>query len=144
MTSCLRETPLFLWRKSVTLFYLLAMIQNEQGNAPRIDFSRMEQVVDTSSEMRELIELYLRSTGEQLMHLQAAIAAYNADEVRRLAHTAAGASATCGIDSIVPIFKEMESNARKGTLDQCEGLRRQAESEFNEIKKSLHQHLANL
>ena len=38
------------------------------------------------------------------------------EEVERIAHKAAGASATCGMNAVVPALRELERQGREGRL----------------------------
>src|SRR5205814_4691602 len=72
----------------------------------------MERLLDFTDgnldSLRELVTLYLDQTGGQLEQLEAAIQAGTAQDVRRLAHSCAGASATCGMSRLVPLLRELE------------------------------------
>ena len=74
-----------------------------------VDMSRLLDFTDGDPEnLRELVTLYLSQTEEQLDRLEAAVQAGAAQEVRRLAHSCAGASATCGMRRLVPLLRELE------------------------------------
>jgi HPt (histidine-containing phosphotransfer) domain-containing protein len=118
--------------------------KNESTAAPRIDFSRLQEIVDTPPEMREFLELYLRETEEQLTQLKEALAQNNPTTVRTLAHTAAGASATCGMQDLVPIFKQLESRGKEGNLAGCDELYRQAVADFDRLKNFLTAYLRSI
>ena len=50
----------------------------------------------------------LTQTTEQLGQLETAVRNGSAADVRRLAHSCAGASATCGMRRLVPLLRELE------------------------------------
>ena len=105
----------------------------------------MERLLDCTNgnpdDLRELITLYLKQTGEQVEQLAAAVQAGSAPEVRRLAHSCAGASATCGMARIVPLLRELEKQGNDGTLTNAAGLSAQVGEEFNRIRVYLENYL---
>lgn len=110
-----------------------AMGENDE-DAP-VDMDRLMEFTDGSPEnLRELLELYLSQTAEQLEKLRAAVAAADAAEVRRVAHSCAGASATCGMRHLVPLLRELERQGRDGKLTDAETLFAQTTREFQRIR----------
>jgi len=87
--------------------------------------------------LRELVSLYLQQTTQQLNQLRAAVSAGNAAEVRRVAHSCAGASATCGMRRITPLLRRMEARAEAGDLSELPQLLAQAEHEFQQIQSQV-------
>ena len=80
-----------------------------ESQQPPVEMARLLDFSDGSAEnLRELVTLYLKQTDEQLDQLAAAAKAGSAAEVRRLAHSCAGASSTCGMVRIVPLLRELE------------------------------------
>jgi len=70
---------------------------------------RLRDFADGSEDsLRELVTLFVTQTTEQLGQLAEAIRALDAAEVRRLAHSCAGASATCGMSSLAQLLRELE------------------------------------
>jgi CheY-like chemotaxis protein/HPt (histidine-containing phosphotransfer) domain-containing protein len=108
----------------------------------------MERLLDFSDgsvdNLRELVTLYLKQTEDQLSQLTAAAAAGSAAEVRRLAHSCAGASATCGMVRIVPLLRELERQGDEKKLVNAVELSRQSRAEFECIREFLDAHLAKL
>jgi CheY-like chemotaxis protein len=108
-----------------------------------VDMSRLLDFTDGDPEnLRELVALYLSQTKEQLEQLEAAIQAGTVQEVRRLAHSCAGASATCGIRRLVPLLRELELQGSEGQLTSATQLSRQAGEEFERIRSFLEAYLA--
>jgi HPt (histidine-containing phosphotransfer) domain-containing protein len=96
---------------------------------------RLLEFTDGSPEnLRELVELYLSQTTEQLEKLRAALAAADAAEVRRVAHSCAGASATCGMRHMVPLLRELERQGREGKLADADSLFEQTAREFQKVR----------
>ena len=108
-----------------------------------VDMSRLLDFTDGDQEnLRELVVLYLSQTEEQLEQLKAAVQAGTAPEVRRLAHSCAGASATCGMRRLVPLLRELELQGSEGQLTSAAQLSRQAGEEFARIRSFLEAYLA--
>ena len=92
--------------------------------------------------MRELVTLYLGQTSEQLEQLETAVAASAPSEVRRIAHSCAGASATCGMRRLVALLRELERQGFEGQLTDAAQLSYQAGEEFERIRHFLEAYLA--
>jgi CheY-like chemotaxis protein/HPt (histidine-containing phosphotransfer) domain-containing protein len=82
-----------------------------------VDMERLLDFTDGNPDsLRELVTLYLEQTSGQLDQLEAAAKTANAAEVRRLAHSCAGASATCGMRLLVGILRELERQGYENKL----------------------------
>ncbi|PWU18727.1 MAG: hypothetical protein C5B50_08505, partial [Verrucomicrobia bacterium] len=111
--------------------------------APPVDMDRLNDFTDGDPEqLRELVTLYLSQTSEQIQKLEAAVAANSVQEVRRLAHSCAGASATCGMRRLVPMLRELEAQGANNKLTTAPGLCKEASQEFNRIRVFLEGKLA--
>jgi CheY-like chemotaxis protein len=126
-----------------------AALQSKSGSPTTVESDppvNMERLHDFTSgnadDLRELINLYLKQTGEQITQLIAAVKAGSAPEVRRLAHSCAGASATCGMGGIVPLLQELEREGDQGKLTNAVELSQRVEKEFNRISDYLEAYLA--
>jgi len=112
---------------------------------PPVDLDRfMEMSGPTEEEVRDLMDLYLAQATEQLEQLAAAVEDKSAETVARIAHKAAGASATCGMNRLVPILRELERQGQEGKLVEPESLASQAVHELEQIKAFLDNHLKTL
>jgi len=89
----------------------------------------------------ELVELYLQQTTNQLAQLKAGVEARNAEEVKRVAHSCAGASSTCGMVAITVILRELERQAYDGLQPNAPELAANAYREFERIKEFLNDYL---
>jgi two-component system sensor histidine kinase/response regulator len=108
-----------------------------------VDMGRLLDFTDGDPvNLRELVTLYLDQTSQQLEQLEAAVGAGAAQEVRRLAHSCAGASATCGIRRLVPLLRELERQGCEGKLTNAVQLSRQAGEEFGRVRHFLEAYLA--
>jgi len=103
-----------------------------------VDMERMVNMSEGTEEgLRELVALYLEQTSEQFVQLEAAISKSDAESVRSLAHSCVGASATCGMNGIVPLLRELERQGHAGTLTNAAQVYEQAAREFTRIKEFL-------
>ena len=115
-----------------------------ESQNPPVDMERLLDFSDGSAEnLRELVTLYLKQTAEQLDQLASAAQAGAAADVRRLAHSCAGASSTCGMRRIVPLLRELERQGDEKRLVNAVELCRQSRREFECIREFLEAHLAN-
>ncbi len=84
---------------------------------PPVDMTRMNDLTDGNQDsLRELVAMYFDQTQKQFVQMQEAISAGNADNVRRVAHSCAGASATLGMTHLVPHLRELEKLGASGSL----------------------------
>ncbi len=111
---------------------------------PPVDIDRLNEFTDGNLDsLRELVTLYLDQTTTQLDQLESAILAQSAPEVRRLAHSCAGASATCGMRRLVPMLRELERKGFENNLDGAAAICEDASREFERIRGFLEAHLAS-
>jgi CheY-like chemotaxis protein len=108
-----------------------------------VDMGRLLDFTDDDPDnLRELVTLYLDQTRGQLDQLEAAVRATAPQEVRRLAHSCAGASATCGMRRLVPLLRELERQGFEGKLTNAAQLCHEATTEFGSIRQFLEAYLA--
>ena len=111
-------------------------------NAP-VDMDRMLDFSDNDPEsLRELVALYFKQTTTQMEELATAIKAADASGVQRVAHSCAGASATCGMIRIAPLLRELEKQGHDRDLSAAVEKFTQVTAEFERIKKYLTDYLA--
>jgi CheY-like chemotaxis protein len=105
---------------------------------PPVDMERLLDFANGDpANLRELIELYLDQTARQIVQLEAAVQARNADEVKRIAHSCSGASSTCGMSSMVPLLRELERQGAQGLQPNAPQLSNQVKTEFHCIQQFL-------
>jgi len=105
---------------------------------PPVDMDRLNSLVDGDpGGLRELVELYLKQTTQQMAQLEAAVRARNASDIRRVAHSCAGASATLGMTRLVPLLRDLEKQGASGTLTNAAQVCEKAASEFQLIQHFL-------
>ncbi len=107
---------------------------------PPVDMERLAEFTSGDNDsLTELISLYLGQTTEQLAKLRSCIENGSTDEVRKVAHSCAGSSATCGMTAMVPSLREIERVAMGGALEGAMDLLIQSESQFERVKTFLAQ-----
>jgi len=103
-----------------------------------VEMERLNELTDgDAASMRELVDLFFTQTSQQLQQLEAAIRANKADDVRRVAHSCAGASATLGMVRFVPLLRELEKQGASGTLTTAARICEDAAREFKLIQNYL-------
>jgi CheY-like chemotaxis protein len=109
-----------------------------------VDMARLLDFTDgDQANLRELVTLYLDQTAQQIEQLEAAVQAGATQDVRRLAHSCAGASATCGVRRLVPLLRELERQGFEGQLTNATQLSHQVSEEFERIRHFLEAYLAD-
>jgi len=105
---------------------------------PAVDMDRMNDLTDGNDDsLRELVEMYIKQTNKQFDQMQTFIRESNADGLRRVAHSCAGASATLGMTRLVPKLREMERLGTSGTVTGGQVIFDQAAHEYSDIQDFL-------
>jgi signal transduction histidine kinase/HPt (histidine-containing phosphotransfer) domain-containing protein len=105
---------------------------------PPVDMDRMNDLTDGNNDsLRELVEMYLKQTHKNFEQMQAAIRENNADTLRRVAHSCAGASATLGMTHLVPKLRELEKLGLSGTLTGAAEIWDNANHKYTRIQEFL-------
>ena len=99
---------------------------------------------DMEDGFRELVDLYLTQTIQQLEQLRVAVDNGNGERVNRLAHSCAGASATCGMRFLVPLLRQLERESAAGDLANSKTLCERSLVEFARIRQFLEDSMAGL
>ena len=103
-----------------------------------IDF---ESLVEFSGGSRtsliEITDMYLNQTGEQLQQLERVVQRHDAREIARIAHSAAGASAVCGIVSMEALFRRAEQLGLNGAAAAVAPVLGQMQAIFGRVRTSL-------
>jgi CheY-like chemotaxis protein/HPt (histidine-containing phosphotransfer) domain-containing protein len=88
------------------------------GPPEGFDLARLNEMTDgDQSIIEELVKMYLDQTDGQFAELAEAAQRGSAVDVRRLAHSACGASNSIGVVGFVPQLREIEHRADAGNLD---------------------------
>ena len=113
------------------------------NDLPPVDMDRLNEFTEGNPEnLTELVSLYVQQTTQQLEQLEVAVKSGNAPDIRRLAHSCAGASATCGMRRIVVPLRELERQGSEGQLNQADELCAQTIKEFELIRSALSPYLS--
>jgi HPt (histidine-containing phosphotransfer) domain-containing protein len=109
-----------------------------------VDIERLLELTDHNPEnLRELAGLYLKQTADQLQQLEAAVKAGAAAQIRQLAHSCAGASATCGVRRLVTLLRTIEHQGLDGRLEETPARLREALAEWDSVRRFLEARLAS-
>jgi CheY-like chemotaxis protein len=112
--------------------------ENDPVDLPRLlDFTEGD-----FENLKELVQLYLTQTSTQMGELHEAVSRGDSAEIRRVAHSCAGASATCGMRRLVPILRNLEKQGYEGNLTDVPEQLRAAQEEFERIRGFLEAYLA--
>jgi CheY-like chemotaxis protein len=126
-----------------TSLRIMTNTNNSMNDIPAVDMKRLQEFTEGDpANLTELATLYVKQTSQQLEQLQAAIKTGDAPGVRRIAHSCAGASATCGMKRIVPLLRDLEEQGDAGKLTTAPELYTQVVQEFELICTILAPHLA--
>jgi two-component system, sensor histidine kinase and response regulator len=107
------------------------------GDVP-VEMERLNELTDGDAEsIRELVDMFLKQTTQQLEQLAVAVRANKAEDVRRVAHSCAGASATLGMTRFVPMLRELEKQGASGALTTAAQVYENAAQEFKAIQDFL-------
>jgi CheY-like chemotaxis protein len=109
-----------------------------QATEPPVDMDRMRDLTDGNADgLRELVDMFLKQTHKQFGQIEAAIREGKADEVRRVAHSCAGASATLGMTHLVPKLRALEKLGATGALPDADELCQAAMHEYERVQDFL-------
>ena len=112
-------------------------VSKADENAP-VDMDRMTDLTDGNMDnLCELVEMFMKQTHKQFAQMTEAIKELNADSVRRLAHSCAGASATLGMTQLVPKLRQLERLGASGTVVEAGPICEDAQREFVRIQEFL-------
>jgi signal transduction histidine kinase/HPt (histidine-containing phosphotransfer) domain-containing protein len=105
---------------------------------PAVEMDRLNSLTDNNTDsLRELIELYCRQTTQQFVQLEAAMAANQPAEVRRVAHSCAGSSATLGMMRLGQLMRRLEKEGAAGELTNAGPICEDAQREYQAVKQFL-------
>jgi len=105
---------------------------------PPVDLDRLQDFAGGNvTQYNELVALYLKQTAEQLDQIRAAFGEGDADGMSRIAHSGAGASATCGMIAIVPLLRQVEHLAGENQPSAAMQALAGVEREFERLKHYL-------
>jgi HPt (histidine-containing phosphotransfer) domain-containing protein len=93
-----------------------------------------EDLCDGDAEaLRELIQLYLTKTTEQMRQLKKGIEENSPVTVSRLAHAISGANLMVGIDSIALPLRQLERCSEAGDMAQAKIIFQEVEVQYKDL-----------
>jgi HPt (histidine-containing phosphotransfer) domain-containing protein len=105
---------------------------------PPVEMDILNDLTDGNVEsLRELTGLFIKQTSQQLEQLGVAVRANKAEDVRRVAHSCAGASATLGMTRFVPLLRKLERQGACGMLTSATQVYDETMREFQNIQDFL-------
>ena len=87
--------------------------------------------------VHKVVEAYVGDTPQQLQALRRAIAAFDANNLRKTAHSLKSSSANVGAETLARLCKEMETLGRTETTEGASGILTDMELEFQAVRNSL-------
>jgi signal transduction histidine kinase/HPt (histidine-containing phosphotransfer) domain-containing protein/BarA-like signal transduction histidine kinase len=118
------------------------------GHAAPVDMDRLMYFTDGNiANLRDIVDIYLQQTEKQFAQLTQAINRRAAGEIRALAHSCVGASATCGMVAVVGPMRELERLGQEGKLEEATVALESSRAAFDMIRgffaQYFHQHNQN-
>ncbi len=90
---------------------------DSEGASPLVDLEQLQSACDGDiGLLQELMKLYFKQADEIMAGLRKAITESDVENVDHLTHKLAGSSLTCGMSALVPPLRQMERNAKVGSL----------------------------
>ncbi|MCK6480879.1 MAG: Hpt domain-containing protein, partial [Planctomycetes bacterium] len=90
----------------------------------------------------ELVYIFSSEARPRMERLRAALAARDAEEVRREAHGLKGSAASIGAKALAEIARTLEEGGRAGSVEGGEDLMRDLEEEFDRVRAALDAYVA--
>jgi CheY-like chemotaxis protein/HPt (histidine-containing phosphotransfer) domain-containing protein len=87
---------------------------------------------------RQIMRVYLESSGESVGQVERAIAASDAETLRRAAHTLKSSTANVGGMALSDIFRELERLGKEARLDEAGPLFDTARREYERVRSEIH------
>lgn len=109
---------------------------------PPVDMDRLREMgVDDDELVQELVDLYYSQAEGLIKQLEHAVQTGEAQDIKQFSHKLCGASATCGMNAIVPFLRQLESMGDSGELDGAEKLCSIVSRQYIEIQNFLNAEL---
>jgi HPt (histidine-containing phosphotransfer) domain-containing protein len=107
--------------------------ESSESDAP-VNINRLIEVSDSKQEnLKELVDLYLQQTEQQIQQLKMAILSNELSEVKRIAHSCAGSSATCGMTALIAPLRILERFAHENRAEKAEQMIPKIDEAFEKI-----------
>jgi CheY-like chemotaxis protein/HPt (histidine-containing phosphotransfer) domain-containing protein len=115
------------------------------GDDAPVDFDRIRDLSGgDAGELCELIQFYLAQTATQIEEIQAAVVRGDAGAVKRVAHSCAGSSGSCGVVALLPSLRELELRAARGSLEGAAALADEAARQFARARAFFEQRIESI
>jgi CheY-like chemotaxis protein/HPt (histidine-containing phosphotransfer) domain-containing protein len=102
---------------------------------PAVDMSRMADLTGGDEQsMRELIEMFFKQTTQQLAQIDTAIREKNSEQLKHVAHSCKGASATLGMGPFAKLLLELEQQGKTNALTNSPQVYENAMKEYKRIQ----------
>jgi HPt (histidine-containing phosphotransfer) domain-containing protein len=112
----------------------LAIPVEARGASLNLQFLDQLRELDPAGGMglaRNILQVYLESSGKLVSQAESAIAASDAEALRIAAHTLKSSSANVGAEKVSALFKQLEALGRESKLEQAGLVFDQARHEYN-------------
>jgi CheY-like chemotaxis protein len=111
---------------------------SDAGPEAPVDLERLTEFAGGSPEaFRELVDIFVKQTTEQIGQMEVALQTGAADRLARVAHSCAGASSTAGMLAVVPALRRLEALGKVGDLATAPPQLTTVRQEFDRIKRFL-------
>jgi signal transduction histidine kinase/two-component SAPR family response regulator/HPt (histidine-containing phosphotransfer) domain-containing protein len=105
------------------------------GHGAPVDMDRLMYFTDGNlASLRDIVDIYLQQTEKQFEQISQALQRRASAEVRALAHSCVGASATCGMVAVVNPMRELERLGQEGRLEEAPAVLESSRAAFNRIR----------
>ncbi|HTA94513.1 MAG TPA: response regulator, partial [Verrucomicrobiae bacterium] len=105
---------------------------------PPVDMSRMNDLTGgDAASLRELVDMYYKQTTTQMAQIEAAVREGNATQVRHVAHSCKGSSATLGMTHLAKLMLTLEKMGVEGKLTGADKICEDAAVEYKKIEQFL-------
>ena len=113
-------------------------IETPAAAEPPVEMDRLNDLTDGNEDsLRELADMYFKQTTQQFAQIRTALAGKRSDEVRRVAHSCAGASATLGMKRLGQLMRDLEKAGADGALTEASQICEDAGREYAAVKEFL-------
>jgi len=118
-----------------------ATVQKDTGREETmVDFDRqflLEQLDGDEEVVKEILNLYLEKTPEQISAVSEAVMKKDASLIRSSAHSLKGSSGNVGAVKLSQTAQKMEMIGKEGDLSQAEGLMKEIEENFRGFRGAI-------
>lgn len=92
-----------------------------------------ERIGLEEQELREMLEIFLKSGGKDLEELEAAIAAGDAQRAHEASHSLKGSAGSLGLDRIFELAKAIDDKDREGIIEGLDRLAKNLREEYEAL-----------